>query len=1107
MGLRWFHILGFAAVVVAMAFLVLPPEREEGILLARSGNTDAAEKRLLRIIQHNPSDSLALLELAEGYMRAGQNEKGDALLEQFMRTTPNPARFNQRIGRIYATGLEYEKAIHYLSVNLIENREELISLSLRAGLNDEAIRFLRLRLKGTPADAETWKVILNLQQWQMNPDGIGEALDELAHVDPTMENISEALNFFYWQNNTDKMREYAALLGKLPDKPGDPQALQRQRMLRTIWVQLKDLKPALAVASAITGLPQAIEQDYIDLMSIQRWSGDGDGALQTLRSGLQRFPDNETMLASAVVLLRARKDFAASAELEVRLSRLTKDPSLLRSAAESFEQAQLPEQAISIYQNLIDARTAEGRDYYRLALLTQKTGSTARSSGALSSLRDFLLNHAGSANVTQDDEEFLLSDSLALLGQAGRNEDRQTILEAYTKGGNPAAVLLLCDLLIATGQPQEALRLLQQFPAAASADQKRQALVLVASLQMGRVYAAKDEKLREALFAPALTAIRAAITATDAMLNAPSSDPAVTAALRQSGQDLRQDMVDLLIFSGDLGAAATELAALSSPAPESLVDLAAAYADLNDIPNTRLWVKRVPASATLDAARMGRYGYALLTAGGNRRALEILQQADRMAAGKDKSVRIYLARAYGANGDIVRQYEILDAYAAQPSATEEDWIAAADARDQNEDIRDGLRVLELGLMRRPDSALLKARQVSLLSYMGLRKEARVAASNLSGMRVEKEAGALISVAYALLAVEQLREAERVLLIAERLPKPGPEVVLARARCAMAKRDLRIALPLYKEYLGLRESDAAAWLELAQLRKEMGLQGQREAALQSRRLLAAERSATTSDPVDGLQEPLVRPVRVTSLLLAGGIADFLGEREEALRNQQAAAARQPDVPARPLGLAALYNAYGKPVRATAAAQNALHYYPESAQAKRELASAQLSQRRPEAAAAALKQYLRQEPKDSAARADLGYALSDAGKWKQAAAAFADAARIEEAKREPAFRSAGTADLLCELATQPALSANDVAPQSAQTPETASVHANADMKAPSDPAQVSRNTSAAGENASGDKRSVPVQQLPMPNGIAPQPKQGSSEIDPDMLAPLSFAGGQR
>ena len=71
-------------IIIIVVVLLLPSKRDEGILLARSGKTENAEKVLAPVIKKNPLDLMVVRELAESYVAQDKSEKAIDVYEKYL---------------------------------------------------------------------------------------------------------------------------------------------------------------------------------------------------------------------------------------------------------------------------------------------------------------------------------------------------------------------------------------------------------------------------------------------------------------------------------------------------------------------------------------------------------------------------------------------------------------------------------------------------------------------------------------------------------------------------------------------------------------------------------------------------------------------------------------------------------------------------------------------------------------------------------------------------------------------------------------------------------------------------------------------------------------
>lgn len=983
MGIKLRHILIFAAVVCALAVLFLPRPREEGILQARSGNVDKAEELLGKVLQENPADSTVLLELAEGYMRVGQNARAHEFIALLHANFPDTAAFNGRLADIYLAGNEYAHALRLLELEPVKNRARIVALSIAIGELENAIAHLETGLRGDAADIPLWREILTLEQWRLNLGGAARALEMLAHYQPNEENLTAALDLYFWRNNPQKMREYATLLATL--KAPDADTL---RLLRTVWLRLREAEQALAVARAVCEMSGAEEADFLDLAALAGWHGEHELAARALSVGLAKFPGSEALLWQGMNLALAAKDTQKAAEFQKRLAALTENPDMLRAAATNYALAGDTGAAENVLLRLLDSPQGQTQDLLQLARLyldSDRSGLAQEKGTEL--YRRLFAQEPG--DITYD----TLAGALDMFERLGRKDESGQLLQKLSGGGNDEARLLLSYYFGGAGQIAQALEQLADIAPDAPGDLRRRAAVQEAYLRSALAYDPKLRKQQTANIHAAKEAIARAFVLAGEF--PPAGD---AAAARAEEESLRGMLADFLLVEGDLDGARDIIAALPEPGRERIIELAARLAEKGRKAEAGEWLERAGGTEGLEPLQLSRLAYTRLLLGDKQGALEAYLLADRNSGGKEKEIRLGLAQAYGELGRRGKQYAILDHYLRLPEAEDVDWLRAAYARGAAGEYAAELALLQEGRGKLPESPVLLARVVSVLATLGEADEARTEALALSGMRLRKEPEALLTVAYALLAVEQIKEARRILIAAAKLEGDNPQITLARARCEAADREPERALALYREYLAQEEDDAAAWFELALLRRQTGGYGAEDAARMSRSILS--RSEIDAD----------------GLALSSAVADSIGQRRQALDYAATAAQMQPQLTSRRLNLAALYNTYGQPARAQSIVGEILAEHPGATAtlaAKTESARSLSQLRRPAQSIRTLREIIEARPAEPAPRAELAYALADSGNWRQAAGQFRMAEILTTNSEAPADGlRAASAEILCE-----------------------------------------------------------------------------------------------
>ncbi len=404
MNLKIWHLLAFASVIILVVVLFLPNKREEGILLARSGRVEKAARILDPIIADNPRDIKVIEELAAGYESRNNLGAAAGLYAQYFKNGGDDPDIRQRLVALYVANFEYRKALALLAADMEHNLPQLIDLSVKTGDLAGAVKYSRELLARTDDKAEQVKLlesIMTYENWQLNINGVGGALEELARKDDTLENNFKALEFFAWKHNNIKMRYFAERVSGFKGL-----SIEQLRVLRATWIRLKDAANALKTAEVITRNKDAEYSDWSDYLTLLEWTGANETLRSTVAELLKKYPDNVELYRRELNLLPDTDRSMARAKLEQRLYNLTGDSTALISALQIYTENKAVKEAKSIYESLLKdkdfLRDAEKNPVKQL-VLAEAYWAAGNKDKSLQTFSELYALLSKTSDITQDE--------------------------------------------------------------------------------------------------------------------------------------------------------------------------------------------------------------------------------------------------------------------------------------------------------------------------------------------------------------------------------------------------------------------------------------------------------------------------------------------------------------------------------------------------------------------------------------------------------------------------------------------------------------------------------------------------------------------------------
>lgn len=294
------------------------PALNLALLDLRAGNREAARTRYEDIVKKEPGNLNALLRLAGLAGQAGRNDQALRWLEQAWDKNPTslPAGL-ALIERYQAAGLNLKalnvaRGLEAANANHPAAERALGLAFLADGQPAEALKAFRKLATLQPQSPEPWHLIALTQARTQDFKGAAESIDKaLAIQGNYLPSLAARVEL---QAQQQKFKE--ALAGAKALQTQFPNLSIGYRLEGNLYLQQKDFAKALtAYRAAYAKTPDS--QTALLLAGAQQVTGDGEGALKTLRDWLAAHPDDaqvRTRLAMELQRLGRREEAIAEYE-------------------------------------------------------------------------------------------------------------------------------------------------------------------------------------------------------------------------------------------------------------------------------------------------------------------------------------------------------------------------------------------------------------------------------------------------------------------------------------------------------------------------------------------------------------------------------------------------------------------------------------------------------------------------------------------------------------------------------------------------------------------------------------------------------------------------
>jgi tetratricopeptide (TPR) repeat protein len=442
MGLKWYHILLFTAVIVVAAYFAIPTDTQMGVLEARSGKFDSSRDYLLTSIRNRSADWADIQEYIKATGLLYQHNESVHVLTNYLALHPENQQARHTLIDALIANRQLPEAINYLETEPERTRADnlhLAKLYEMAGRIDDAIALLQVQLNGSTDDYEILKTIVRYQRWRQYVFAEADSLEKMYTMRPDDSTLERLLDIYTWQG---KLKP--SLKAALEVKNSRTTSAQLLRKARTVFISAGDAPDALALAQRICQQPSALPDDFMVFAQLSDWTGSTDQAVATLQQGLERYPENLAMLRFLASLLFKTQQIQTAADIYEQLAKSTRRPQDWYYAAVMNRDAGHLEKAIDMVK-----KAGETPEVLRLkATLAYETGDTSTasntvmqilSSGATNLAADVAYqlqqaagtNNAAALQIIPTDPVDLLAAQARLAAQQGEYPRAEKLFREY----------------------------------------------------------------------------------------------------------------------------------------------------------------------------------------------------------------------------------------------------------------------------------------------------------------------------------------------------------------------------------------------------------------------------------------------------------------------------------------------------------------------------------------------------------------------------------------------------------------------------------------------------------------------------------------------------
>ncbi len=841
MGVKWSHLIAFAAAILTLAFLSLPAEREQGLLLFRDRAYARALPYLQRALQRDPDDRMTRQALARAARFSGNAAAAEAAIVPLLGDRPHDPDLISALAEIRLATGRYEEALALLKriSRTIADEDHILELYESLNALDEAASFLAARPRRGPDGIKRLERLARLHRWRQDLDAELEILQTLARSDPNPQRCASVMELALWLDRWDVARCAADHIAATPSA-----SLECLRMARQFYRRDRRSEQWRALAERVCGVPAAEANDWLELAFATAYSGSGEeGLAPVFQKALERFP-SEAMLARHFMWLAGEmgwRALAANAAQEV--AKRSGDFADWRVAAQLLWDMGKHAEA----RALLDQRG--GGDQGPTAAVAI-SGHWALQSGDTATARQRAALLFRRAQQAQPDLEAAKA-ALQIYSNLGqRNAQRALLAHLAERSASGKWACDLAEICLEANEPAEALAALGARPSP-DIDPRRWQRLRGLALWQTASRLPHDSPERHHMLADAGAALAAAFRA--------EPKPEIARALVEIHLALRQPDT------------AWQYAAEAALSPAMWVAIAEAFIAAGQKSEADAALSRV-AIPGLNADELPWAAFIYEKAGRISDAIRCLERTANLRP-DDDDLMLQLADAYGRAGEREKQYRIMDERAKRLG--EQGWLDAAERRLWNSDLAGEVDALKCGLELYPQSQALSQRYLQALVRQQRYGEAAHAWQALAEAGAPDDPPTLLAAAVALASVGEKASADNLYRRLVGLRLTDKTMLLEMARLANTCGRSDEALVFYDAYLQHAPDDGWAWYEVSAI------------------LAASKRDAGMALAKAWEKLPTSEDARV--LAARSRILFWQGKKEEASRLIAAAVSRQPDNP--------------------------------------------------------------------------------------------------------------------------------------------------------------------------------------------------------------------
>lgn len=780
MGIKAIHIILFSAVILGIAALSIPRDREYGVLLNRSAKPHAAKPYLLDSLSANPDDALIVRETAHMYEQLNMPEQAVKVLDAYL--VRNPMRSDLRLEAVRictASGL-LEQAIEMLETApaSIQTETRLLALYEQTGQLSKAVELIKGRMNGTDSDAERWLEVARLSLWRTDVTEAASALEQAGRIRQDNETWLKLMWLQNWRGNVSDAAAAADVLEELPRLSADA-----WRAIRAIRLRVRDLEGSLRAARSAASHEDAKASDIHDLAQILRWAGNDSEAFAVYRRGLKRFSSDADLLRDTGELVLALGRTQEAADLFLRLVRVSDREYDTRRAAEVIEMTGNLKKARSVLDKVIQQQEAELETLLLAGRLAVRDNDTR--------IATEMVERIEQSDTDRYDILIGLANLYRMLNRP--EQEAQTLKRILAVVGEDPDVLL--DMAEAYLAREDIVR-------AQSTLRRAEEVVAVDHARLRRLRARV-----------ALMAFRNSDT--DALRRVAETD--AIQALRETledgyDRDLQLELAMLLVRRRNIDEASSLLNQMADVPDWAWLGMVDAYLSIGNERKAREILSRFDDAPELSPDSISYLAYLNGRLGDYDKALALYRLAEDRK-GVPGAYALDRADLLTQAGRTEEAYALVDERARKGDIDE--WLDAADRRIWNDDRKGEAEVMDSALKRFPDSGRLWARAFAAYMNAGRQEDALLAMKRMREKGMPESASALIAVGESMAALGDEERAEELFRKALELEPGNMEALRPLAELLFQKEKWRDAISVLEVLLKQAPDDPIALYQIGE----------------------------------------------------------------------------------------------------------------------------------------------------------------------------------------------------------------------------------------------------------------------------------------------------